>query len=539
MDQKILKLAQPSTVLRSNVNGFSYPDYNVEKYDGDELFAHIFIPFIKDSLDAIHVSRVLDPTYDRPSIQHLLATQARENKRRIKESVAFEATFKQYERNMAIYMTNWYTIQNEIEALPDSAQKDQRKIDHEAHEVQTRATNPEPIERAFVSILSSSDCSKIAAYLIQDNKDKDLAESALTLFKQKLGPRLSKEMLTIWNDPVIRCVDKARSTLDYIMMFQLSNPEITVAKLTNDMFSLLPATTVKGAVFLYDQMCFLQNALGRVDIKFVWPETLLLSTISLKLLGPAFHNLKFLHKQTVGHTKNVPRLASEFGNPLPKHGDSSAVTWEQLGTQLNQIAQPESDDSTTTVAHSATAVTQEEAQAWYMRSESQLGKRPFQATFSSSSSAVSPPWIQSSVKAFQPFVPRSNNPYGQYSQQYQQQQLQQQLQPARQTRPQLPFKPAGGAYAPRGPPVAYPPRLAVPQQTNVAKGSARPGLVPVHDKSTGKLSYYVQADATDDSAVAGEDSGPFMTFGATEDSAETFEDQAYYVGSDGVYHPYN
>ena len=87
--------------------------------------------------------------------------------------------------------------------------------------------------------------------------------------------------------------------------------------------------------------------------------------------------------------------------------------------------------------------------------------------------------------------------------------------------------------------MAFPPRLAVPQQTNVAKGSARPSLVPVHDRSTGKLSYYVQADATDDSAVAGEDSGPFMTFGATEDSAGAFEEQAYYVGSDGVYHPYN
>ena len=74
---------------------------------------------------------------------------------------------------------------------------------------------------------------------------------------------------------------------------------------------------------------------------------------------------------------------------------------------------------------------------------------------------------------------------------------------------------------------------------NVAKGSARPSLVPVHDRSTGKLSYYVQADATDDSAVAGEDSGPFMTFGATEDSAGASEEQAYYVGSDGVYHPYN
>ena len=86
MDSKILKLAQPPTVLRSNVNGFSYPDYNVEQYDGDELFAHIFIPYIKDSLDAIHVSRVLDPSYDRPSIQHLLATQGRENERESKKA---------------------------------------------------------------------------------------------------------------------------------------------------------------------------------------------------------------------------------------------------------------------------------------------------------------------------------------------------------------------------------------------------------------------------------------------------------------------
>ena len=40
-------------------------------------------------------------------------------------------------------------------------------------------------------------------------------------------------------------------------------------------------------------------------------------------------------------------------------------------------------------------------------------------------------------------------------------------------------------------------------------------------------------------SLAVEDSGPYMTFGATEDSAGASEEQAYYVGSDGVYHPYN
>ncbi len=100
---KIFKLAQPSTVQRSNVEEFSYPDYNVEKYDGDELFAHIFIPYIKDSLDAIHVSRVLDPKYDRPSIKHLVTTQARESTRRLQQSATFEAELNTYERDMDDY----------------------------------------------------------------------------------------------------------------------------------------------------------------------------------------------------------------------------------------------------------------------------------------------------------------------------------------------------------------------------------------------------------------------------------------------------
>ena len=364
---KNFNLAQPSTVQRSNVEGFSYPDYNVEKYDGDELFAHIFIPYIKDSLDAIHVSRVLDPKYDRPSIKHLVATQTRESTRRLQQSATFEAELDTYERDMDDYMPRWSADLKIIEEEPASAAKDQRIQDHLDNQAAVRQAHPEPVERAFVSILSSSDCSLIAATLIQDNKNKDLAESALTLFKQKLGPKLSKEMLDIWNDPDIRCVDKARSTLDYILMFQQSNPETTVTKLTNDMFSLLPATTVKGAVFLYNQMCFLQNALGRVDKKYLWPETLLLSTISLKLLGPAFHNLKFLHKQSSGTVKNVPRPASEFGNPLPVQPHASAVTWDQVGTQLTQIADPESNDSTTTVAHLATAATQEEAQASFVQ----------------------------------------------------------------------------------------------------------------------------------------------------------------------------
>ena len=67
------------------------------------------------------------------------------------------------------------------------------------------------------------------------------------------------------------------------------------------------------------------------------------------------------------------------------------------------------------------------------------------------------------------------------------------------------------------------PRLNTPQQ-----GSARQGLVPVHDRN-GRFSYFMQADAgekplaSSSSATVAE--SPFMTFGATEES--TPQDDAW------------
>ena len=58
---------------------------------------------------------------------------------------------------------------------------------------------------------------------------------------------------------------------------------------------------------------------------------------------------------------------------------------------------------------------------------------------------------------------------------------------------------SGDSYAPKAQPMA--PRLTEPQQpTNFVKTSATPGLVSVHDRATGKLSFFVQADSTDDPA---------------------------------------
>ena len=47
------------------------------------------------------------------------------------------------------------------------------------------------------------------------------------------------------------------------------------------------------------------------------------------------------------------------------------------------------------------------------------------------------------------------------------------------------------------------------------------------NRATGQLSFFVQADLTDDPAIS-EDLGPYMISAATEDSAAASEEQAYY-----------
>ena len=116
---------------------------------------------INDSLDAIHVSRVLDPKYDRPSIQHLLATQARESARRLQQSATFEAELNTYEPDMDDYMARCSADLRIIEEEAASPAKDQRIQDHLANQAAIRQAHPEPVERAEPS---SASCHPVTAH---------------------------------------------------------------------------------------------------------------------------------------------------------------------------------------------------------------------------------------------------------------------------------------------------------------------------------------------------------------------------------------
>jgi hypothetical protein len=74
------------------------------------------------------------------------------------------------------------------------------------------------------------------------------------------------------------------------------------------------------------------------------------------------------------------------------------------------------------------------------------------------------------------------------------------------------------------------PRLNIPQQ-----GSARQGLVPVHDRN-GKFAYFMQADAGEEPTASSNSAAvaesPFMTFGAAEESTPQ-DDACYFVDGSG------
>jgi len=53
-------------------------------------------------------------------------------------------------------------------------------------------------------------------FLKTKREDEKLAETALQLFKSKLGDKLSDKLEDCWDDPLTSNVDKAKSTMDLI-----------------------------------------------------------------------------------------------------------------------------------------------------------------------------------------------------------------------------------------------------------------------------------------------------------------------------------
>jgi hypothetical protein len=514
---------------RARVKGFALALDSSFKFNGEIHLAAVFIQKLRDQLDALHCSRIIDPKYKLPDVSDLISINERDNEGRKEENKNFEFRLNihktQFEERVRLYNIE-AAIVNAMEGGEERTQRgDLLRADNAELVIMQ---NGRPKQAPYVRLLLPTEAAQIADFLKTKREDEKLAETALQLFKSKLGDKLSDKLEDCWDDPVTSNVDKAKSTMDLILQYTQTNIEDQVATLQNDINVLLPATTATGGLLLHQQMCFLQRCLGKIGKDHKLPESSLLAIISKKLQGPIFSNLKFYHQQYAGNTEPTVRAASEYGEPPLKKANQSQVTWSELGENLQQLVAPESDAAPTTLVNCSTAKSQEEAVSYYTQANSQF--KPFAGARIPPPANGLPGWTQSSSKAFQQFQPPRpiSNPFQQYPQQFLQQQQQQQQQSTRQVRP--PFKPAGGgAYVPRGATMGQAPRLNIPQ------GSARQGLVPVHDRN-GKFSYFMQADggeeptASSSSAAAAE--SPFMTFGATEESTSQ-DDACYFVDGSG------
>jgi hypothetical protein len=219
----------------------------------------------------------------------------------------------------------------ELNQLENGDEKTERMATHNDWKDELIERLPKPVEEQFKPLLLPSDSIKIAAVKVLETSNKTLAESALLLFKKMVGPNIADKMA---------CIDKAKCTLDLILQYQHSTPAQTVALLTADMNALLPATSVKGGLLLYNQMSFLQKALAKIGQKYKWDDIAMLATIQIKLKGDCFSQLKFYHQQTADASEPTVRNPSDFGKPVPVLESATPMTWSTFGKNLKEIAEP-------------------------------------------------------------------------------------------------------------------------------------------------------------------------------------------------------
>ena len=67
---KIFKLNDDRSV-RTHVPGFHIPDFSKERYDADQLTAHLVIKHLRDLIDADHCAYLFDKNHELEDIEYL------------------------------------------------------------------------------------------------------------------------------------------------------------------------------------------------------------------------------------------------------------------------------------------------------------------------------------------------------------------------------------------------------------------------------------------------------------------------------------
>ena len=141
---KLMKFDE-SIADRSQVAGFTSIDFNVTKFDGDNITAPLFITHIRDAIDKIHAAKLFDPAFSLPNIDHLLRLQARDAKGLQRHLEDFEDSYERWEHRHTPIKEAWIARDAAARSLPEgNPSKAQRLRDLRDERRQIKEDFPEP-----------------------------------------------------------------------------------------------------------------------------------------------------------------------------------------------------------------------------------------------------------------------------------------------------------------------------------------------------------------------------------------------------------
>jgi hypothetical protein len=234
-------------------------DFQRERFDGNYRDAHKFVPYCQDIFDIKRIAYVLDTTYSISRPEFLIMNKERDMERRKREHFEHDSRLRNWASGTEV--AEWFRIAKLISELPPGQEKITAYDQHLARQCDLHLMFPEPTIPTFIPTISSSDEREIENYNREYKREKADADSILAVFKSTLGPTITTDLTSTWNDPTIPSILKARATWDYIKQYRTMNADAVVTQLKLDITQLPSAHTIQAAQHVYKQMAALQHQL--------------------------------------------------------------------------------------------------------------------------------------------------------------------------------------------------------------------------------------------------------------------------------------
>ena len=160
---------------RSRVKGFALSLDPSFKFNGEIHLAAVFIQKLRDQLDVLHCSRILDPKYKLPDVSALISINERDNDGRKEENEKFEFRLNihrtQFEERVRVYNIEAAIV----DAMEGGEERTQRSDLLRADNAElVIMQNGRPKQAPYVRLLLPSEAAQIADFFKLQREKRSL-----------------------------------------------------------------------------------------------------------------------------------------------------------------------------------------------------------------------------------------------------------------------------------------------------------------------------------------------------------------------------